>query len=154
MWPPVLFQSATCFDVKSICRTVFKCVWRKAMVVFQHLISKISLKSAWAWNSNITRNRRTDGSTEMSKWCSIIRPCHIIVEIENQEEITLEQWFEELRQDEKLAPLYNSLYTFFLLLHQRSIELKDQVEEEPFMVTLYRIFKWGFTIIVELPLLL
>lgn len=63
--------------------------------------------------------------------------------LENQEEITLEQWFEGLRQDEKLAPLLQSryVYDFFLLLHQRSpIELKDQADEEVYLwSTLYRI---------------
>ncbi|WP_096550805.1 replicative DNA helicase [Ureibacillus thermosphaericus] len=57
--------------------------------------------------------------------------------LEEQQEITLEQWFEELRNDEKLSPLLQSryMYDFFILLHQRSpikvneIELKDLEED-------------------------
>lgn len=78
--------------------------------------------------------------------------------LENQEELTLEQWFVGLRQDEKLAPLLQSryVYDFFLLLHQRSpIELKDQADEEVYLwSTLYRILNGISLTIVELPQLL
>lgn len=82
----------------------------------------------------------------------------LLRKLEEQDEITLEQWFEEVRQDEKLASLLESryMYDFFILLHQRSpIEVKDKVDEEAYLwSTLHRILNGVSLSIIELPQLL
>lgn len=63
--------------------------------------------------------------------------------LEERDEMTLQQWFEQIQQDEQTAPLLQSRYTydFFLLLHQRSpIEVQEDVGEEVYLwSTLHRI---------------
>ncbi|WP_431027774.1 replicative DNA helicase [Lysinibacillus sp. LZ02] len=75
--------------------------------------------------------------------------------LQQQEEITLQQWFDQLQQDEQLAPLLQSrfVYDFFLLLHQRSpIEIQNEVKEEAYLwSTLHRILDGVALDIVELP---
>lgn len=75
-----------------------------------------------------------------------------------QQTITLAEWLDEIKRDDKAAPLLQSryVYDFFLLLHQRSpIEVQEQIDEEAYLwSTLYRILE-GVTLIVhELPELL
>ena len=53
--------------------------------------------------------------------------------LEDESEVTLEQWFAQMQQDEKTAPLLHSryVYDFFILLHQRSpIEVPEDAGEE------------------------
>lgn len=82
----------------------------------------------------------------------------LLSKLENQQEITLEQWFEELRQDEHMAILLQSryVYDFFILLHQRSpIEVQEKVEEEAYLWSkLHSILGRVSLIIQELPKLL
>lgn len=75
--------------------------------------------------------------------------------LEEQAEITLHQWFEQIQQDERTAPLLQSrfVYDFFLLLHQRSpIEVQEDVGEEVYLwSTLHRILNGICLEVQELP---
>lgn len=79
----------------------------------------------------------------------------LLKSLQEQEEITLQQWFDQLQKDEQLATLLQSryVYDFFLLLHQRSpIEIQDEVKEEAYLwSTLHRILNGVALDIVELP---
>lgn len=89
----------------------------------------------------------------------------LLKRLEKQQEITLEQWFEELRHNEKLSSLLQSryLYDFFILLHQRSpikvqeIKLngmEDDGDSSYLWSKLYRILNDLSLIVEELPELL
>lgn len=82
----------------------------------------------------------------------------LLEQLEGREDITIEQWVEAVRQDEKLTPLLRSryVYDFFILLHQRSpIEMKDKIDEEAYLwSTLHRILNGVSLTVVELPQLL
>lgn len=98
---------------------------------------------------------------QMVRFYSIILTL-LLKRLEEQQEITLEQWLEELQQDETTAPLLQSrfLYDFFILLHQRSpIEVKEMETNDDegaayLWATLYRILKDVSLTIEELPQIL
>lgn len=94
---------------------------------------------------------------EMVQFYSIVLTL-LLRKLEDLEEITLDQLFEEMRKDEKLVPLLESryVYDFFILLHQRSpIEVQDKVDEEAYLwSTLHRILNGVSLTIVELPQLI
>lgn len=75
--------------------------------------------------------------------------------LEQQPEITLQQWFEQMQQDERVVPLLQSryVYDFFILLHQRSpIEVQEDVGEETYLWSaLHRILDGVSLEIQELP---
>ncbi|MCZ8533336.1 replicative DNA helicase [Psychrobacillus psychrodurans] len=79
----------------------------------------------------------------------------LLQKLELHNEITLEQWFEYIRQEEQTEPLLTSryVYDFFLLLHQRSpIEVQEDTGEETYLwTTLHRILNGIALEIQELP---
>lgn len=93
---------------------------------------------------------------EMVRFYSIILKL-LLITLKNQEEITLEQWFNEMLQNDKTKFLLDSryVYDFFILLHQRSpidMEMQQEFKEETYLwSTLLKILNGIKLEIKELP---
>lgn len=94
---------------------------------------------------------------EMVKFYAIVLKL-LLASLQEKEEIMLAEWLDEMKQNEKTAPLLQSRYVFdfFILLHQRSpIEVQEQVDEEAYLwSSLHRILEDTSLIVQELPQLL